>query len=188
MPQFLKDYIRAFRHKKILKSIEIPKNGIILDISCSDGKFFNRLHKLSPNLKLFGIDISSDDIIKAKADFPFANFSHGSADKLSFENNTFDFAFSIMSLHHYQNSNDFLKETYRVLKPKGILYLIDLIPKYTWTQKIHNWKGCPEPYHFEKFYSVKDLEKKLKPLGFSFVEDRKISLIPRVRLLKIQKL
>lgn len=187
MPKFIKDYIRAYRHKKILRTIKIPENGIILDASCADGKFLNRLHNLSLNLKLFGIDISNDDIKKAEISFPNTTFKTGSIDRLDFEDNSFDIVFSTMSLHHYEKPNEFFEEACRVLKSGGILYLTDMIPKYSWTQRIHNWKGCREPYHFEKFYLIRDLEKILNPLGFHIIKDSRVTLIPRIRLLTILK-
>ncbi len=187
MPQFIKDFIRAYRHRKILRTIKVPKNGVILDLSCSDGSFLGRLHTVAPNLNLFGIDISSEDIQKAKTNFPGISFKTGSVDKLDFESNSFDTIFSTMSLHHYEKPNEFFIVANRVLKLGGILYLTDLIPKYEWTQRIHNWKGCPEPYHFERFYSIKDLEKIINPLGFNIIKDSRVTLVPRIRLLAIQK-
>ncbi len=187
MTKFFKDYIRAFRHKKILKIIKVPKNGSVLDLSCSDGKFLSKLHSTSPDLKLYGIDIAEEDILKAKEDLPFGSFSKQNVDKLDFQDNTFDLVFSILSLHHYDSPRGFFNEASRILKPSGVLYLSDLIPKYIWTQKIHNWRGCPEPYHFEKFYSIKDLEKILYPLGFRLIKDSNVTLVPRIRLLTIQK-
>jgi len=187
MRQYLKDLIRSYRHKKILKIVNISEHGKVLDVSCSDGKFLNHLHDFAPDLELFGIDISNEDIEKAKKDFPYANFKEESVSRLTFDDNTFDIIFSIMSLHHYQNPNDFLKEVFRVLKPDGVLYLADLIPKYIWMQKIHNWKGCPEPYHFEKYYSIQDIEIILKPHQFRIISDRRISSIFRIKLLEIKK-
>ena len=187
MPQFLKNWIRSHRHKKIIKTIEIPNQGSALDLSCSGGQFFKKVHVVKPDLKLFGIDVSNDDIEKAKRELPFTSFNLESAEKLSFQNETFDFAFSTMSLHHYENSQKVFKEIHRVLKTNGILYLTDLIPKHKLTQKLWNLYRCPEPYHFEAYYSISDLATILKPIGFSIVYNKKISLIPRVRILKLKK-
>lgn len=187
MQQYIKEFVRKYRHKRILKIFNIPKHGKVLDLSCADGKFIDRLHGLEPNLELFGIDISNEDIQKAKKDFPYANFRQENVNKLTFKDNTFDIVFSIMSLHHYQNANDFFEEVFRVLKPNGILYVADLIPKYTWTQNIHNWKGCPESYHFEKFYSIKEIEKILMSNHFRLISDKRISHLLSIRLLEIKK-
>lgn len=163
MKQAIKNYIRNYRHKKILNLTTIPETATVLDLSCADGTFLGRLQTITPQAQLFGIDISTVDIEKAKIDFPNIHFTTGSADTMPFEDNMFDIVFSTMSLHHYNNPQNFFAEVSRVFQQDGVLYLTDLIPRYTWTQKIHNKKGCPEPYHFEKFYTIKDLEEILQP-------------------------
>ena len=72
----------------------MPDNYAIFVII--DGKTMQQNFGMVDFLQLKAKDKTK--IEKAKADSPFANFSQGIADKLSFENNTFDFAFSIMSL------------------------------------------------------------------------------------------
>jgi ubiquinone/menaquinone biosynthesis C-methylase UbiE len=164
------------------------KNDVILDCSCSDGQFLNRIHKISPTSILFGIDLSNEAIKKAKTNFPYAHFSKENAERLSFNDSTFNFAFSIMSLHHYQNLDIFLQEMYRILKSNGTLYIVDVIPKNAWNQKNYNWLGCSEPYHFEKYYTVQDLVAIVKTIGFTIAYNHKVSSIPqRIRLLSIRK-
>jgi len=188
MKELVKEFNRKQRNKKILKMIRLPQTGNILDLSCGDGKFINSLHKLSPNIKLVGIDVSDNDLGKARNELPFASFNNENVDNLSFTDGTFDVVFSVMSLHHYQNPEKFLSETFRVLKNGGKFYLVDLVPKYDWGQKLYNWKGCPEPYHFEKFYSLKDIEKLVESIGFKIKENKKISSVPRIRLIDITKI
>jgi ubiquinone/menaquinone biosynthesis C-methylase UbiE len=185
MFQFLKNYTRNFRHKKIIALIDVPRYGTILDLSCSDGAFIERLHAVSPDLKLFGVDIAAGDIEQAKVNFPYADFRNESVDRLSFGEDTFDMVFSTMSLHHYPNVIGFLEEVVRILKPDGILYITDLIPRSKWTQRFQNWNGCPETYHFEKFYTTEDLKRILDTLGFDIRSDMCVSLIPRIRLISI---
>lgn len=187
MSQFVKKYIRQYRHNIIIRKIKISNQGNVLDLSCADGKFLNRLYRLKPNLNFFGIDISKDAIENGKRDLPFINFNVGNAEKLDFENETLDYIFSIMSLHHYEESQKVFEESERVLRINGILYLVDIIPKFNLTQKILNYYGCSEPYHFEKYYSISDLETILKLLGLSIVSNKTISLIPRIRILELKK-
>lgn len=187
MSDFFKNWIRSYRYTKILKVVEIPKRGTVLDLSCADGLFIKKLHIVAPDLKIFGIDISHTDIEKAKRDVVFAHVSMEQAEKLSFQNDSFDVVFSIMSLHHYENYEKVFSEVHRVLKKNGVLYLVDLIPKFAWSQKMWNWKGCPSPYHFGKFYSLTDLETMLDPCDFNIVSHRSIALVPRVRLILIRK-
>lgn len=186
--QSLKNLIRAYRYKKIIKAIEIRNNTKIIDLSCSDGQFLKMLYFFKPDLDLFGIDINKKEIKKAQINFPLAHLGVENVEKLSFENKTFDVAFSIASLHHYKNIQKSFKEIRRILKTDGIIYVIDLIPKYKWTQKIWNWHGCPEPYHFEKYYSINELKLILKPIGYNIIFDKALSSIPRMRILKLEKI
>ncbi|MBP9822483.1 MAG: class I SAM-dependent methyltransferase [Candidatus Pacebacteria bacterium] len=188
MMSFFKDCIRAYRHKRILKIIDIPQSGIVLDVSCSDGVFLDRLHQILPELNLFGVDISAEEVAKAKIKFPLIGFTQGDAGRLDFESNTFDIVFSIMSLHHYKGPIQFFEDVFRVLKNDGVMYLVDLVPKYRWIQKINNWMGCSEPYHFERYYSLNDLDVILKPLRFLVTEDKRLTIFPRIRVLKIKKI
>ncbi len=188
MPQFLKNWRRIYRHRKILRTINIPTEGRVLDLSCGDGQFFRYVYEAGPGLEFSGIDINTGEIEQAKKDLPFARFSIGSAENLNFPEGSFDIIFSIMSLHHYKNAQKVFEEVGRVLKTGGVLYLVDLIPKYKWTQKLWNWKGCSEPYHFEKYYSIDELGVILKPLGLGIVSNKNIVLFPRTRILEIRKL
>jgi len=45
--------------------------------------------------------------------------------KLDYEDNYFDLTTCIVSLHHIENLNDFIKEIYRITKPNGYFLLID---------------------------------------------------------------
>ena len=179
--------IRTNRYRKIIKTVEIKNNDKILDLSCSDGLFLKQLSAIAPGLQLFGVDVDSAAIEKARKDCPSIIFNTENAENLNFQDDTFDSVFSMMSLHHYENSQKIFNEIKRVLKKSGTFFLADLVPKYKWTQKTWNYYGCPEPYHFEKYYSISDIETLLKPLNCSIVADKKVSSLPRLRILTINK-
>lgn len=65
--------------EKILSDILFPK-GLILEIGCAAGNFFDLLckKKLDDN-HYVGVDIDSQQINKARNKFPGANFIHGDA-------------------------------------------------------------------------------------------------------------
>ncbi|MFC2059499.1 class I SAM-dependent methyltransferase [Chloroflexota bacterium] len=79
-----------------------------------------------------------------------------------FEDNYFDFVFSKSVLEHVRNTENIVKETYRVLKPGGIS--VQLTPdwatdyKYFWDDPTHvrpfTRKGLMEAFMFEGFEDV----------------------------------
>lgn len=97
------------------------KNNIVLDLGCGNGVS-------TANLKAriaVGVDLSSDQLTKAKKSFPKKHFVVGDARKLPFKDETFDLIVAINMLHHVKNPDTVLKECFRVLKLGGKLMTVD---------------------------------------------------------------
>ncbi len=187
MLQYLKNKRRFYRHKKILQNISIQGKGSVLDVSCGDGQFLKMVHISKPELVLFGIDFSSVDITKAKEIVPLANFTLGNVERLNFENESFEYVFSVLSLHHYKNAKKSFEEVHRVLKKGGIFYLIDIVPAFPIIQKLYNMYGCPEPYHFEKYYLKDDVREIIQPVGFTIISIKSIFSLSGIKILTLVK-
>jgi len=115
-------------NKKIAQEINPKKEASILDVGCGWGLLLKQLSLLDRNLKLFGIDISPEMVKVAKNNFLEnleIEIKEGSADKLPYKDNTFDYVTCILSFHHHPNSLRSLQEMNRVLKPGGQLILLD---------------------------------------------------------------
>jgi ubiquinone/menaquinone biosynthesis C-methylase UbiE len=88
----------------------------------------NNLKRHCRDACFIGIDLSKN-MIKVGKEF-IANkkikFYHMSAEKMSFNNESFDYILSKDSFHHFKDPVKVLKEMYRVLKKGGIIYSIDL--------------------------------------------------------------
>ncbi len=75
------------------------------------------------------------DITKSSIDFcnnhykdvKELSFKHGNAEKLPFEDNSFDFVVNVESARCYNNQVAFFNEVFRVLKPEGKLLLADMV-------------------------------------------------------------
>ena len=186
MLESLKQFKRSRRHRKILKLIDHIDTGAVLDLSCASGIFLERLSRQTSNTSFFGIDISVEEIEQAKKFFPIGHFSVGQAERLELDSNTFTTIFSTMSLHHYTDPEKVFSEIARVLKPDGILYLTDLIPKQGIVQRLWNWYGCREKYHFGKYYTLNEIELIVSQVGLVIVNEKKISIFPRIRMVGIR--
>lgn len=97
----------------------------ILDIGTGPGYLPIEIAERSPNLEVLGIDISSGMLKVANRNAikmglaRRVRFQFGYAEKLPFEDRYFDFVLSTISLHHWLNPADCIKEIYQVLRDDG---------------------------------------------------------------------
>jgi len=89
----------------------------ILDIGCGKGFLLYDFTKIIPNINVFGIDISEYAIKNCKAEIS-NNLKEGNCTNLPYQDNYFDFVFSINTLHNLHNYEleNALKEINRVSK------------------------------------------------------------------------
>lgn len=102
----------------------IKENDRILDIGCGNG----RLIEILKDKKVFyiGIDNSKAMLKIARKKYPSYQFLLADALSLPFPDNSFDKIFIIAVFHHIPSKKlrkKFLKESYRVLKAKGLVFL-----------------------------------------------------------------
>jgi ubiquinone/menaquinone biosynthesis C-methylase UbiE len=106
----------------------IQTNNIkYLDIGCGSGKktiLFSKYLNLNKE-NVYGTDIKTwGPYQKNKTKLPF-KFKYIENNKLNYSDNSFDIITCILTLHHVEKLDFFIKEIYRILKNKGILILIE---------------------------------------------------------------
>ncbi len=109
----------------ILRLLNIKKGEVILDLACGQGFFCREFAAFGA--KVIGVDISSEliDIAKKRLSNSEIRYYVGSADNIPFiKDQTIDKTTIILSLQNIDNINGVIKECARVLKLKGILYLV----------------------------------------------------------------
>ncbi|HTE48586.1 MAG TPA: class I SAM-dependent methyltransferase [Candidatus Paceibacterota bacterium] len=176
----MKSFFRRIRHRIIVKELAIPENAAILDTSCQDGGFLSALIKNSngKNLKVYGVDLIGADIEKAKKLIPKGFFEITDNASLPFPDQTFDIVISSFTLHHMANPISSIKEMARVVKNGGIIYLIDIIAENKIFNFILKRMKCPEPYHFEKYYSFEEIKNLLSKTGLTIDKKIKAAAFP----------
>jgi len=101
-----------------------------LDIGCGEGKFTRSLTKIYGDVA--GVDVKEKAIAKAKeaaaAEGVAVDFRVESGEKLPWADGAFDMVAFSNSLHHMPNAAAALKEAMRVLKPGGVLYVMEPVP------------------------------------------------------------
>jgi ubiquinone/menaquinone biosynthesis C-methylase UbiE len=107
--------------------------GTLLDIGTGPARLLLNLRRLSPNMRLVGIDSSAAMVAQARKNISAAGISdtaevkRGSAARIPFPDQSFDVVVSTVSMHHWKQPTDCLNETYRVLKEGGFALMYDLV-------------------------------------------------------------
>jgi ubiquinone/menaquinone biosynthesis C-methylase UbiE len=123
--EMMKEYVDLARRV----AIELPKGSSVLEVAPGPGYFCIELGKLGP-YAITGMDLSRTFVKmaaeKATAAGVKAEFVEGSASKMPFPKESFDFLLCRAAFKNFARPVDALKEMCRVLKPGGRGLLIDL--------------------------------------------------------------
>ena len=107
--------------------------GSLLDIGTGPGRLLIELHRLSPRMRLVGIDISPPMVIKARQNVADTGLSEaieieeGHASRIPFGDDSFEVVVSTGSIHHWKDPTAGLDEVYRVLRPGAYALMYDLV-------------------------------------------------------------
>lgn len=137
--------------------------GSILDIGCGRGFLLQKIYKQTPQVALFGIDISQKLCQISKENNPYADIKQGDAEFLPYADDSFDMVFMTEALEHMLDYDKALFEVRRVLKPRGVF--IVTVPNRDWAaydfyDKIRNKKLQPVDDHYFRFKEITALLEK----------------------------
>ena len=151
--------IKIFMHDHNLKKV--------LDVGCGTGKLVRFLN--GSGFFANGCDLYEDAIKIAKQKNKNKTFVKASATKLPFKNNSFDLLTAISLVEHLTKKevNMFLSEAYRIVKPKGYIFLVT--PNFNSPMRFLlglKWFGYSDPTHIT-FFTPNSLSKLLQVYGFT---------------------
>lgn len=160
----------------------------VLDLGCGNGRYYELLNQTDYT----GVDFSEKLIGLARKKYPEADFRTADSLNLLFGDNSFDKVYSIAVFHHIPSKElriQFLKETQRILRPKGKLVLTVwkfhnkethlLLLKYTILKIIGksklDFKDILEPWadkteRYYHWFSKRELSKIVRKTGFKIQE------------------
>lgn len=155
----------------------VDENSAVLDVGCGMGRIEKYLAECCK--EIHGVDISGKMIKFAKnnlKEHKNAFFHKNNGKDLSiFQNNEFNFVFSIIVLQHLEKEDvyTYVSEIYRVLKPNGGVYL--QFPNFL-SDKVFGWfvdYAKQRSRHIARVrgYTVSEVDKIMNSVGF---EDLKI--------------
>lgn len=109
----------SFVEKPMMKSMMPDLKGKkVLMLGCGTGEESKLLEKFKPS-EIIGLDISEPSIEIARKTYPNYEFIVGDMHELPFDDNSFDFIYSSLSIHYSSDPEKVYKEVYRVLKKDG---------------------------------------------------------------------
>ena len=130
----------------------------VLDLGCGNGIVSNQLSKLLKDGEVVGMD-RSDELFNLASrkylDVPNLSFVKGDVYALPFQNESFDFVYARFLFQHLVDPLKALLEIKRVLKPEGVVSLIDVDDSWLMTH--------PEHQTFERLKSA--AAKRQRELG-----------------------
>ena len=116
--------------KRVVRLIQKNKHQVLLDIATGTGDLVLALSKLKTK-KIIGLDISPGMLeigkqkVKAQGLDRRIEMQLGDSEALSFENDTFDGVTIAFGVRNFEHLDLGLQEIYRVLKPQGVLVILE---------------------------------------------------------------
>lgn len=147
----------------------------ILDAGCTIGHNTVPWAQTFPEAEVTGIDVAAPVLryghARAESMGVPVHFRQMDATNMSFEDNSFDVVFSSMFLHELplKDIQAYLKEAYRVLKPGGLLWQMELPPMNQMPAYDNFYLNWDTYYNNEPFYGTfrkQDYRKLLTDAGF----------------------
>jgi ubiquinone/menaquinone biosynthesis C-methylase UbiE len=143
----------------------------LLDVGCSGGFSTHEMTRAFPGVEAMGIDLSPHYLAVAQHTYPELSFVHGLAERTGLPDASFDVVTLNFLLHELPlaATQEVLKEAYRVLKPGGMIAVLDVDPRRLLElPPFRRWAfQVTEPWCKDGEYYALELEQELQKLGFT---------------------
>lgn len=162
---------RGYIHRTLRKAIEaadLTPAQDVLDIPCGTGEMLTRLLHDLPNLRPVGGDLSFGMLQHARDKPALAHVPLVQADAaaLPFRDHSFDRILCANSFHYFPTPDRALAEFHRLLRPAGLLVLVDWCDDYLACKLFSRWLRYADPA-FHRTYSLDDSRDMLEAAGFT---------------------
>ncbi|MCH5210206.1 MAG: class I SAM-dependent methyltransferase [Oscillospiraceae bacterium] len=164
--------------------LHMDKNANILDLGCGTGLELEFYFKLNPSAKVTGIDLAPGMLETLSKKFPDKDITliQGSYFEVPFDENTYDAAVSVESLHHFKKDEkvSLYRKLHKALKPDSHFILTDYFAssedeEIFYRNELNRLKmeqgiTDDEFYHYDTPLTVEHEIQALQESGFSSVE------------------
>jgi len=154
---------------KIIQYGKIENGSFVLDVGCGTGSFAISL-STSQNAHVFSIDSSSKMLKKALAKDKNGKVHWVLADahQLPFKNNCFNCVYMTLAIHHFENKELALQETYRALRKGGSCVNMTLSHYQIKRHFLRYFPGITA-IDLKRFPSIPSLKTLMEKIGFKNV-------------------
>jgi ubiquinone/menaquinone biosynthesis C-methylase UbiE len=124
-------YENRERNLWAVEQLNIQPMDRVLEIGFGPGVALQRAAALASTGFIAGVDVSDVMLRQASKRNAAAVHAgrmvlrHGTADALPFEAGSFDKVYAVNSLHHWRAKDKALREIWRVLKPEGVVAIVE---------------------------------------------------------------
>lgn len=165
----------------VIEFSKINEGEIVLDAGFGYGDQDIHILNQFSNLIIHGVNITDFQVEHAKNIAKSNGFNEkyfpkvSDASKLKYEDDFFDKVISVEAAFHFNTREKFLNECYRVLKTKGVVCIVDCLPKIKGSEKISKKSfkhiGIPDKnlIDIESYFEI------LKKIGFTEIEFHDLS-------------
>jgi len=180
------DYFR-WMQRKVINQLDIKPYNKFLDIGCGTGwAVYQIANQLEDKGNFVGVDLSEGMLTKAKQKlngFKNVSFIKSSAEKLPFENESFDFIICTNSFHHYPDPVKTLSEINRVLKTNGLIQILDVTNDNFVAGLLNRYFTLMEKEHV-RFYNSKELFNMFAAAGLQSISTNQFAYLFKIHSLK----
>lgn len=110
---------------QILDALPLKQNGIVLDVSFGSNRSVNQIAEKIPHGQIIAINLSGNTEKKVPKNIKYLNCSVDNGKDLPLKDSFCDVVVLSHTLRHVVYRESFLKECKRVLKPGGLILVIE---------------------------------------------------------------
>uniref|UniRef100_A0A7C2NN13 Methyltransferase domain-containing protein n=1 Tax=Archaeoglobus fulgidus TaxID=2234 RepID=A0A7C2NN13_ARCFL len=110
--------------RTVVDMANIDGNSLVLEVGCGTGFTTEEIARRVPEENVVAVDLTPEQIVKARAKLGKVNYILGDAENLPFEDDSFDAAISAGSIEYWPNPQKGIEEMTRVTKSGGRVVIL----------------------------------------------------------------
>lgn len=148
-------------HRRLTRKLAV-RGKALLDVACGAGAWLQAASEAGARVS--GIDLADKAVARAKELLPEADVRLGPAERLPWDDQSFDMVTCFGSLEHFLEPDVALREMKRVLKPEA--HAVLLVPNADFlTRRLGLYKGTEQAQVVEVIRSIREWEALFRSCG-----------------------